>query len=46
MTAQQVWQWLQSQLSYYKNFNDHGRVLRLMRLYHAMFVRDAVCATS
>jgi len=46
MTTQQVWQWLQSQLSYYKNFNDHGRVLRLMRLYHAMFVRDAVCATS
>lgn len=46
MTVQQVWQWLQSQFSYYNNFNDHGRVLRLMRMYYAMFVRDEVCATS
>lgn len=36
-TTKEVWEWLQSQIAYYKKFNDHGRVLRLLRLYHAIF---------
>ena len=40
MTAKQVREWLQSQIAYYGNFNDHGRVLRLLRLYFALFERD------
>lgn len=39
MTAQQVAAWLQSQIAYYEGFNDHGRVLRLRRLFHAMIGR-------
>ena len=31
---------IQSHVAYYKNFDDHGRVLRLRRLYHAMFLAD------
>lgn len=37
MTAEAVGQWLQSQIAYYENYNDHGRVLRLHRLYHAIY---------
>ena len=32
MTVEQVAQWLQTPISYYENFNDHGRVLKLRRL--------------
>lgn len=37
MTVKQVEEWLQGQVAYYENFDDHGRVLRLRRLYHAIF---------
>lgn len=40
MTAKQAREWLQSQIAYYGNFNDHGRVLHLLRLYFALFERD------
>lgn len=29
---------IQAHVAYYENFDDHGRVLRLRRLYHAMFL--------
>ena len=41
MTVQQVEQWLQGQIAYYENFDDHGRVLRLRRLFHAIFIGGA-----
>lgn len=37
MTVEQVAQWLQTPISYYENFNDHGRVLKLRRLFYATF---------
>ncbi len=37
MTVKQVAEWLQGQISYYQNFNDHGRVLKLRRLFYAIF---------
>ena len=37
MTVKQVAQWLQTPISYYENFNDHGRVLKLRRLFYAIF---------
>lgn len=48
MTLDAVKAFLQSQVSYYQNFNDHGRVLKLRRLYHAMYgeLEANVCATS
>ena len=30
-------QFMECQSSYYRNFDDHGRLLRLQRLYHAIF---------
>ena len=39
-TVQDVEQWLQGQVAYYEQFDDHGRVLRLNRLFYAMFVRS------
>ncbi len=30
-------EFMNSQEAYYKNFNDHGRLLRLRRLHHAIF---------
>ena len=30
-------QYMECQSAYYRNFNDHGRLLRLRRLYHAIF---------
>lgn len=30
----------------YRNFNDHGRLLRLRRLYHAIFFGGAKCIGS
>lgn len=37
MTVNQVEEWLQGQISYFENFNDHGRVLRLRRLFYAIY---------
>ena len=37
---------LQSQTSYYDYFDDHGRVLKLKRMYHAMYEEDNLCAIS
>ena len=37
MPLESVKEFLQSQTAYYKNYNDHGRVLRLRRLYQAIF---------
>jgi hypothetical protein len=36
----------QSQLAYYKNYDDHGRVLRLRRIYHAIFGGVSSCIIS
>ena len=36
-TTKEVWEWLQSQIAYYKKFNALGGVLRLLRLYLAIF---------
>lgn len=41
MTVQQVEEWLQCQIAYYENFNDHGRVLRLRRIFHAIYYGGA-----
>lgn len=30
---------LQAHVAYYENYNDHGRVLRLRRLYYALFIK-------
>lgn len=40
-TVQEVAEWLQCQIAYYENFNDHGRVLRLRRLFHAIYCGGA-----
>ena len=37
MTVQQVREWLTSQIAYFENYNDHGRVLRLNRIFHAIY---------
>ena len=37
MTVQQVRAWLTSQIAYFENYNDHGRVLRLNRIFHAIY---------
>lgn len=37
MTVQQVAEWLKNQIAYYEFFDDHGRVLRLRRLFHAIY---------
>lgn len=34
---QDIQQWLESQRAYYENYDDHGRVLKLNRMYHALF---------
>lgn len=36
-------QYMECQSAYYRNFNDHGRLLRLRRLYHAIFFGGAKC---
>ena len=36
-TTKEVAEWLQSQIAYYQNYNDHGRVLRLRRLFYAIY---------
>lgn len=37
MTVQQVRDWLTSQTAYYENYNDHGRVLKLNQIFHAIY---------
>lgn len=37
-TIADIEEYMQSQSAYYKNYDDHGRVLRLQRLNHAMLV--------
>lgn len=39
-------QYMECQSAYYRNFNDHGRSLRLRRLYHAIFFGGAECLES
>ncbi len=36
-TLEEVEQYMVSQCAYYRNYDDHGRVLRLQRLCHALF---------
>lgn len=37
---EQVAEWLKGPIAYYEQFNDHGRVLKLRRLYYALFIKD------
>lgn len=39
-------QYMECQSAYYRNFDDHGRLLRLRRLYHAIFFGGAKCSES
>lgn len=39
MSLNDIEQWLQGQVACYNNYNDHGRVLKLRRLFYAMFIR-------
>lgn len=41
-----VKQYMECQSAYYRKFNDHGRLLRLRRLYHAIFFGGAKCIKS
>ena len=45
-TLEEVAQYMTSQLAYYRNYNDHGRILRLRRLCYAIFDRRIVCIKS
>lgn len=36
-TIAEVEQYMESQSAYYRNYDDHGRLLRLRRLYYALF---------
>lgn len=38
-TVADIMEYMQSQCAYYKNYNDHGRILRLRRLNHAMMIK-------
>ena len=38
-TMEQVAEWLEGPIAYYEQFNDHGRVLKLRRLYYALFIK-------
>ena len=42
----EIEQYMECQSAYYKYFNDHGRLLRLRRLYHAIFFGGAKCSQS
>ena len=37
MTLSEIWQALQSSFAYFEGYNDHGRILRLRRLFYALF---------
>lgn len=39
-------QYMECQSAYYRNFNDHGRLLRLRRIYHAIFFGGGQCLES
>jgi len=41
-----IQQYMECQSAYYKQFNDHGRLLRLRRLYHAIFFGGKKCIES
>lgn len=41
-----VEQYMECQGAYYRGFNDHGRLLRLRRIYHAIFFGGAKCSES
>lgn len=36
-TLAEAEQYMESQSAYYRNYDDHGRLLRLRRLYFALF---------
>ena len=41
-----IQQYMECQTAYYRNYDDHGRLLRLRRLYHAIFFGGAKCSES
>lgn len=43
---EEINQYMECQSAYYRNFNDHGRLLHLRRLYHAIFFGGAECIGS
>lgn len=45
-TLQEVAQYMNCQEAYYKNFDDHGRLLRLRRLCYAIFGGKVPCSKS
>ena len=45
-SLENVAQYMTSQLAYYRNYNDHGRILRLRRLCYALFDGRIVCTKS
>lgn len=45
-TLQEVAQYMECQTAYYRKFNDHGRLLRLARLCHALFGGAVHCTKS
>ena len=40
MTLRQVKDYVQSQVAYFKPHNDHIRILKIKRLYYALFLRE------
>ena len=45
-TMTSVDEYMECQSAYYRNFNDHGRLLRLRRIEHAIFLGGAKCTES
>lgn len=45
-TLQEVAQYMECQTAYYRNYNDHGRLLRLRRLCYAIFGGKVPCTKS
>lgn len=45
-TLEDVAQYMTSQCAYYRNYNDHGRLLRLWRLCYALFGGRIICTKS
>ena len=45
-TLEDIAQWMTGQCSYYRNYNDHGRQLRLWRICYAIFNGRIVCTKS
>lgn len=42
----EIEQYMECQSAYYRKYNDHGRLLRLRRLYHAIFFGGTQCTES